>query len=212
MNLLSRPLAVYSIAIGGGLVLMSGWAAAWLGTRSDLAFAALWLYLPLLAIRADGGDWKSHGLTWAQLPGSWRYLLLALFILLPYSLLVQAWLHWTGGGTILLALPEGFALLVLNQLILVALPEEVFFRGYLQTRFDQGGWSRQLFGLRLTWANVSVSALFALAHLVLHGDPRALAVFFPSLLFGLLRQESGSVVQPIFYHALCNLFRVFILG
>jgi membrane protease YdiL (CAAX protease family) len=33
-----------------------------------------------------------------------------------------------------------------------------------------------------------------------------LATFFPSLLFGALRDRTGSIVAPILVHVACNLF------
>jgi hypothetical protein len=56
------------------------------------------------------------------------------------------------------------------------------------------------------------SVLFALAHLVLRRDPATLAVFVPSLLFGWLRQSTGSLACPVAYHALCNLYRLALCG
>jgi len=99
-------------------------------------------------------------------------------------------------------------LAILVQLLLVALPEEFFFRGYLQKRFDEGrppprGVS--IGPIRITTTNLLVSALFALAHIVTEFHPARLAVFFPSLLFGALRDRTDGIVAPIILHAACNL-------
>lgn len=98
--------------------------------------------------------------------------------------------------------------LLLVQLILVALPEEVFFRGYLQTSIDRlWGRDRKILGVDFNLHSaILVSALFAIGHFVTIPNPARLAVFFPSLLFGWLRRASGGVTTPIIFHAACNLY------
>ena len=93
----------------------------------------------------------------------------------------------------------------LTQLFLIAWPEEVFYRGAVQTRLAAG-----LGEERLPWrAILATSVLFGLGHLLVPVQGvlwvgRA-SVFFPSLLFGLLRWRSGSVIAPAVYHACCNM-------
>lgn len=82
-----------------------------------------------------------------------------------------------------------------NQLLFVALPEEIFFRGSFQPSLP----------VKKPWVAIVVtSAVFALAHLAIVQHPARLLVFFPSLLFGWLRLRTGSIVPGIVFHALCN--------
>jgi len=95
--------------------------------------------------------------------------------------------------------------LLLLHLIVVAFPEEVFYRGYLQTRLAplfRG--RRRILGVSMGWHVVAASALFALSHLVMIPSAGRLLVFFPGLLFGYLRERTGSVVAPAVIHALSN--------
>ncbi|MBI3072524.1 MAG: CPBP family intramembrane metalloprotease [Deltaproteobacteria bacterium] len=97
--------------------------------------------------------------------------------------------------------------LFLAQFLLVALSEEIFFRGYLQTRLDEAFPPRRTFlGATVGWGLLATSALFALTHVVSHGTPVVLAVFFPSLAFGWLRAKTGSIIAPIIFHGLCNIW------
>jgi membrane protease YdiL (CAAX protease family) len=95
----------------------------------------------------------------------------------------------------------------LTQLFLIAWPEEVFYRGLVQTRLMQGLGED---GRGLPWrAILATSVLFGLGHLLVPVQGalwigRA-SVFFPSLLFGFLRWRTGSVVAPAVYHACCNM-------
>jgi membrane protease YdiL (CAAX protease family) len=105
-----------------------------------------------------------------------------------------------------LRLPRDFAQLALAQLLVVALPEEYFFRGYVQTRLEARWPSRRrLLGAQVGLALVVASALFAVAHLLVDGNGLRLAVFFPALVFGWMRQATGSILAGVLFHAASNL-------
>jgi membrane protease YdiL (CAAX protease family) len=100
---------------------------------------------------------------------------------------------------------------VLGQVFGVAFPEEVFFRGYLQSALDRAWPPRwKMLGATLGPSLFVASAIFALGHLSTDPHPARLAVFFPSLVFGILRARTGGVGASIAFHALCNLFASFL--
>lgn len=96
-----------------------------------------------------------------------------------------------------LRLPPQLWLTVVSQLVVVALPEEFFFRGFVQGRLHDA--------LAPRAAILLTAALFALGHLLVTFEPAALAVFFPGLVFGLLRACTGSILAGTLFHASCNL-------
>jgi membrane protease YdiL (CAAX protease family) len=100
----------------------------------------------------------------------------------------------------------------LGQVALIALPEEVFYRGYLQSRLDDA-WPPHLhlWGAAVGPSVLATSAVFAIGHLLTIHDAGRLAVFFPSLLFGWLRARTGGVGASIAFHAACNLFSATLL-
>jgi membrane protease YdiL (CAAX protease family) len=96
---------------------------------------------------------------------------------------------------------------VLGQLLVIALPEEAFYRGYLQTAFDDAFRKHtKLLGARVGPGLLVSAALFALGHVLTKVDPNRLAVFFPALLFGWLRARTGGIGAPLALHAMSNLF------
>lgn len=105
-----------------------------------------------------------------------------------------------GGGIV------GWLNLCLVHLLVVALPEEAFFRGYLQTALTDQFSGRSSFLFRASWAIVIASLLFALGHLATTPIVGRLAVFFPSLLFGALRVQTKGIGASIVLHAQCNVF------
>jgi membrane protease YdiL (CAAX protease family) len=100
---------------------------------------------------------------------------------------------------------------ILGQLVVIALPEEMFYRGYLQTALDRVRPPRwRLLGADIGWGVVWSSTIFALGHLATQLDPGRLSVFFPSLVFGWLRARTRGIGASVFFHALCNLFAAYL--
>ena len=87
--------------------------------------------------------------------------------------------------------------IALGTLLLTALPEEWFFRGYFMSRLEQMGFNP-------LHANLSASILFALLHAPTQGW-FGLSVFFPSLFYGWVYQRSRDLVLVILLHALSNM-------
>lgn len=100
----------------------------------------------------------------------------------------------------------GFARDFAVQLLVVGLPEELFFRGMLlkllEQRFPP---KRRILGGGIGWALVISAAMFAIIHLPREGDPRALATFFPGLLFGWMRSATGSILASTITHGCSNM-------
>jgi membrane protease YdiL (CAAX protease family) len=96
---------------------------------------------------------------------------------------------------------------LLAELLVVALPEEFFFRGYVQGRLSEV-WParRRLLGAEVGAALLVGATLFALGHVIVQGRPATLAVFFPGLVFGWMRARSGSILPGTLFHALCNVY------
>jgi hypothetical protein len=93
------------------------------------------------------------------------------------------------------------------QLIVVAIPEELFFRGFLlgllEQRFPP---KRRWLGGGIGWALLISSLAFAAVHLPRDNyDPRALMTFFPGLLFGWMKSSTKSITASTVTHAGSNL-------
>lgn len=101
--------------------------------------------------------------------------------------------------------------LLFIQIVVVALPEEVFFRGFIHQLLERVYPPRRtVAGGGIGLALVASSALFAFGHLIVSPDPRRLAVFFPGLLFGWVFSKTRSVLAGTIIHSLSNVF-IFLL-
>lgn len=194
--------------------------------------ALLFVLVPDLRLRARGEDWDGYGLPPLSLraPEARRAWLrgaaaglAASAVVLPIFALLFAGYAWVlphlaprvaagiapylRPATFALRLPPRFALQIAVQLLAVALPEELFYRGYVQTSWARGAPARgvTVLGARLGAGFVWTQVLFAAGHLV-RLQPWRLGTFLPGLWFGWLRERTGSVVAPVVAHALSNLF------
>jgi membrane protease YdiL (CAAX protease family) len=110
------------------------------------------------------------------------------------------------------AIPPGILEIVAVNMLLVGLPEELFYRGFVQTRLERIWPSRRtIFGIPVDRTVFVVSALFALGHFLGEWNPARLGPFFPAFLFSLLTRKSGSIAGAIFYHGLANVFSATLL-
>jgi membrane protease YdiL (CAAX protease family) len=102
---------------------------------------------------------------------------------------------------------SAFASYLMTQIVVVGLPEEMFFRGYVQGRLEDAF----PYKVRLLGADISPAAwflqaaLFGVLHFVVEVHVGRLAVFFPALLFGWLTSLRGGIGAAVFVHAFCNL-------
>jgi hypothetical protein len=103
--------------------------------------------------------------------------------------------------------PESWNDELLGQALVIALPEEAFYRGYLMHAFDEKSTRRvRVFGIRVGSSLIWTSALFAIGHLATEPNPTSLAVFFPALVFGWLRLRTGGIGAGVLFHVFCNVF------
>jgi membrane protease YdiL (CAAX protease family) len=112
-------------------------------------------------------------------------LVVSLIVLLPYYLLFGG----TGKTITLYAL--------IFQILAVSLPEEFFFRGFLQDSIGKN-----------FKAVFLVSLLFSLAHLpkvIFMGEWISLLSFFPSLIMGWLYMKTNNILPGVLFHFLANL-------
>ncbi|MGQ0507910.1 MAG: myxosortase MrtX [Myxococcaceae bacterium] len=184
------------------------------------------LYLPLLAMERRNEDYEDYGVSLRK----WREDL-KLFAILAAIVAPLFFACFWGFAELLQHLPPRLASIIspltghlefrpripdrfdswiVDQVFVVALPEEFFYRGYVQTRLrDAWPQGRMFLGARLGPAFWITALLFALGHLAIFQVWR-LAVFFPALLFGWMRERTGTVLGAALFHAACNLYEQFL--
>jgi membrane protease YdiL (CAAX protease family) len=218
---LCRPL---SIAIGVTvLVALLAFALPGEWQSTGVGFCLL-LATHRLVLRHDAPIIRHHGLGFGGIfepvPLDWRRIARALGTSLGFALLAALvffplfWLGfviWWQPARDFSWPPAPAAESVLTQVLGIAMPEEMFYRGYVQTALDdKSPWRWRFLGAELGAGILLGSAVFALGHLATTGQPARLSVFFPSLVFGWLRARTGGIGAAVVFHAACNIFSAFL--
>lgn len=170
--------------------------------------AVLLLYAPILALwlrrrPVDFLDRDARGV----LRSAVAFLVAAVIVFPPFLVAAHGWQMVVAGahGFHASGFPK-FGELLAGQLLLVALPEEFYFRGYFQSTMDRIFERRwRLLGASLGWGWIVTAAVFAVAHSIIFHRWWHFAIFFPALLFGYLRARTGSITAPVLFHAAANL-------
>jgi len=184
-------------------------------SMGSVLIPALWGLGATLPLRAWEGDLLTFGLVAPRLGKNLRYFLLSSLVVFPlYSFVFQLYVKW-GFPLPAITAFEGVSVAhwLLYNFLAVALFEELFFRGFVQGRFENWAKTRFIAPGAVFWIPILVSSLcFALAHMAVYLDPLRMAVFFPGLLFGWLRARTGSLLAPILSHGTANLVSMLLLG
>jgi membrane protease YdiL (CAAX protease family) len=185
----------------GFLFLGATWALVWRGDdarveRSGLALGGLVLPGPIDGRRLARS--VGQAIAWA--------VLFAAITFVPFFF---GWrTFWHARGTFGLHVQAWETINeIFGQLVIIALPEEAFYRGYLQSRLDDALPGRiRVLGAEVGPALIVTSIIFALGHYATIREPARLAVFFPSLVFGWLRARTKGIGASVAFHAACNIF------
>jgi membrane protease YdiL (CAAX protease family) len=172
-----------------------------------LETSLVWLVLALSLILAGRRSFSQYGLDLRLCPPPLHvHAFLGLALVSLYGAGHAAVSFLLCHKTFVLKLPENPLADLAREVLIVAFPEEVFFRGYVQSRWDLAfGKPWHFFGASIGPGLLAQAVLFAICHLA-SGDWRRSSVFFFALLVGWLRARSGSVLAPVAYHAVANLW------
>ncbi len=174
--------------------------------NAGVIVAAGFLLLTAAAVRLRRESGRDYGLSLDHWKSEILFILALCALIYPFYF-VGFKLYWNPPSPFQLSLRIPLWTLALNHLVVVALPEEFLFRGFIQQRLGCVLTKRARFlGLTLGWHIPAAAALFALGHFVTEMNPNRLATFFPALVFGAIRERKGSLIGCVLFHALCNIF------
>lgn len=196
--------AVTATVMAAGLIRLQVQWGGWFAQLSP----AVWIYLPLVLLALRRLSWAEHGFALSAWRKGGRWLLRSVaLVLLPFALVALSW-QWMGRHSVGFS-PEPFTTdRAFYQLLMIAVPEELFFRGYVQTRLRAWSHAHGITGLAMPI--LLTGGLFALAHVVVAPGWRRAAVFFPSLVMSWLRDRSSGLLAPTGFHWLANLVWLFL--
>ena len=168
--------------------------------------ACLWLYLPICVLMARRAHPDDIGLNMGNIGMSIKWVcILVAGILLPFYILFALYMSQEYGATFEFRMPNNVESLIATHLLAIAIPEEVYFRGYVQGRLGQVTKKRiKILGVPLGWEWIIGAAIFSIVHLIIEPGIMRGLVFFPALAFGWLRTKTGGVLAPSLFHWISN--------
>lgn len=132
----------------------------------------------------------------------------------PFAVGHHIWLSLLSGreARYVFQIPDDIVGLVLTNFLLVAVSEELFYRGFLETRLDRLWPKRFPLGLPLTRTVFLASALFAIGHFAGEWNPARLAPFFPAFVFSFLTRKGRSIFGAVLFHGASNIYSAVLLA
>ncbi len=198
VNLILVPLLFLKPVLGRNLVLTLG--------------AAVFIIATIILSKIENLDAAALGVRTDSLKRDIAYMFISILLIFPFFLVASHFYQTLFlKHQFQLYLRDNIIQNAVTNLLVAAIPEEIFFRGYMQ------GQLRRVYGFRsvirpVSLANLITSVLFALGHFFINPRPDRLAVFFPSLLFGILRERRGNIYPSVFLHWISNVIMYILLG
>jgi membrane protease YdiL (CAAX protease family) len=194
-----------SVALVAGLVQLD--RAFPLAGNLHALVGLVFIFLPILVLDRRGRPYRRYGFAWGRPAGDALWALFLMAVAFPPIAAVAPWFWGIAGRAWTFAWPAGYPGVALSQLLVVALPEELFYRGYLMGRLDDVFAARvRVLGAQVGPGLVIQAVLFALGHFLVDFNPARLGVFFPALAFGWLKARRGTIGAGVLFHAASNVF------
>lgn len=185
----------------------------WIGNNLTLITSALLIYAPVLVLYRAKESFDFFEKRFSDFFYSLKVLLLTCLVIFPPIFLANHFFqnfvfhahYYPSNKNVTL-----WTILFFHTLM-VAFPEEFFFRGYLLKRFQNYFQDKKKFlGVPVGKAFFLTAFMFAFSHSLITLRWWHFSIFFPALVFGWLREKTKGLVAPILFHALCNVFSAWV--
>ena len=172
---------------------------------------AYFLYLPLFAKE----NLTELGLRYKEWKGGLKdFIITSLIVFPPFAVGFKYFSIYFLGRPFVPGFSGNVANMILGEIFYVGLPEEFFYRGYIQGVLRKYVDKKRimLFGCPLTMSILITSILFAIGHFVIDFNPARFSVFFPALLFGCLKERRNDLTASTLFHATSNIVMKWLMG
>jgi uncharacterized protein len=203
----ARIITALSISIVGVILayVFDHLGGGWVERYRSTMVSAVWLYLPLPFVLRRDKNISDYGISLGTgFRGLLETLGASIAVLIPfYAVFFMIYpMKWGLMGVF----SRNLIGVALAQFLVVAIPEEFFFRGFLQTELDSASARKvRILGADVGFGWPAVAIIFAVAHIITMPIPFRFMVFFPALLFGWVRARTGSLLYAAIMHAIFNI-------
>ncbi len=178
-----------------------------LGGNLHLLVGIVFVLLPIIVLDRTDRAYDRYGFAWGKPYIDLLWALAGAALLFPPIAFFAPTVWGMAKPQLHFALPPGYPSMIVVHLLATALPEEVFYRGYLLGRLDDiFTGRRRVLGAEVGLGLLIQATLFAVGHFLVDFNPGRLTVFFPAIAFGWLKAKRGTLGAPILFHAASNIF------
>jgi len=203
---LFRVFLVYLIALGLVKIFSIETSFTLLSKYRIGLIATVWIIVPSVILVFQRRKFKAYGISLSGWKQSIKIMLVASLIILS-AYLIGYYIYATEfhSKSFNPVIQESWALLTINIFLFVGLPEEFFFRGYLQSELNY------IFSKKFNFLFVKfgpglviTAIIFTLSHIFVQMDWSKTSLIFLSLILGWLREKTGSILASAGFHTLAN--------
>ncbi len=164
------------------------------------------LFIPLFILQKENRDIDEIGFILKGSLHSLKRAIVLFLITVPlFGIGFHIWQLLLFDRQFVLRFPHNTLYLIFVHIFGVALPEELFFRGYLHDRLKRLiPPTKMLFGVKVGLYMLVVAIIFSVGHIFTDPRPVRLGVIFPSVLFSWMREKDGTIAGCTLYHGLSN--------
>jgi membrane protease YdiL (CAAX protease family) len=167
------------------------------------------IYIPILSAKIHTIDYLKYGLLNIKqnLKKTLCYLIIWIIVIFPaYFVMVFVFKFGVDFKTHLLSikLPKDIFHHLLYNIIVVGLSEEFFYRGYLQPLVQKRFHFNIIPKIKLDSGVIIVSLMFAIGHFLTYFTIFSALTFLPSIVFGILRNQTNNILASVILHGISN--------
>jgi len=168
------------------------------------------LYIPVFSAKLSNIDYFRYGLLYIRenLKKTFYYLFIWVLAIFPaYFILIFIFKFGIDGFSdklLAIKLPKDILYYLSYNIIVVGFTEEFFYRGYLQPLIQKKHNYQLIPKLKLDTGVVITSLLFGIGHFLTYFTVFSALTFLPSIVFGILRNQTNNILASMIFHGISN--------
>jgi membrane protease YdiL (CAAX protease family) len=161
----------------------------------------------MFSAKVNKMDYLKYGLTNINIKKSFYYLFIWIMIVFPAYFIIIFILKFGGNfkeHIINIKLPKDIAYYIIYNIVVVGFSEEFFYRGYLQPLIQKKFNYLLISKIKLDTGIIITSLIFGLGHFLTYFTIFSALTFLPSIIFGILRNQTNNILASVIFHGISN--------
>lgn len=165
------------------------------------------IYIPIFSAKINHIDYLKYGLLNIDIKKSSYYLLIWIIAIFPAYFILIFVFKFAGNfkeHLFTIKLPKDILYYLAYNIIVVGFSEEFFYRGYLQPLIQKKFNFQIIPKIKLDTGIIITSLIFGLGHFLTYFTVFAALTFLPSIVFGILRNQTNNIFASALFHGISN--------